>query len=372
MGLITEEVEVNLCGSNIDYYEGLGYEIPRRKDKYNNLTTPINSKIEIKVFNLLNESHMKVLVKCDECNKEYELEWKTYLKQTTKHDNKLYCNNCKGTLYKISKENIQNKQSKYRDITGIKHGHLIPVTIDFDKIEQKKNNGEKYPPTYWLCKCDCGNEKLVSVRTGSLQSGATTSCGCVAYENITNIENLIGQKFNKLTVIKLDIDRINYEIKSGKRKKIYWLCECECGNTKSVWSSHLKRGEVTSCGCNISKGEKRVSACLLNKNILFNNQKMFTGLVGINSGNLSYDFYLPNQNLLIEYQGEQHEKYISGFHKNIEDFYKQIEHDKRKKEYAQNNNINLLEIWYWDFDNIENILDKYLKRGEFNYALSLG
>lgn len=41
-------------------------------------------------------------------------------------------------------------------------------------------------------------------------------------------------------------------------------------------------------------------------------------------------------------------------------FDKQKEHDKRKKEYARNNNIDLLEIWYWDFDNIEEILNKQI------------
>ena len=35
-------------------------------------------------------------------------------------------------------------------------------------------------------------------------------------------------------------------------------------------------------------------------------------------------------------------------------------HDKRKREYAKDHNIKLLEIWYWDYDNIEEILNKEL------------
>jgi very-short-patch-repair endonuclease len=87
-------------------------------------------------------------------------------------------------------------------------------------------------------------------------------------------------------------------------------------------------------------------------------------LVGVKNGNLSYDFYLPNHNLLIEYQGVQHEKPIDfegkgkKYAKQI--FKKQQEHDKRKREYAIINSINLLEIWYWDFDNIEEILTEIL------------
>jgi hypothetical protein len=65
---------------------------------------------------------------------------------------------------------------------------------------------------------------------------------------------------------------------------------------------------------------------------------------------------------LIEYQGQQHEKFYKGFHSCKEDFHKQQKHDKRKKEYAKKHNINLLEIWYWDFDRTEEILDQYIKQ----------
>jgi len=41
-----------------------------------------------------------------------------------------------------------------------------------------------------------------------------------------------------------------------------------------------------------------------------------------------------------------------------EKFEKQVEHDRRKKEYALSNNYNFLEIWYWDYDNIEEIIAK--------------
>lgn len=80
------------------------------------------------------------------------------------------------------------------------------------------------------------------------------------------------------------------------------------------------------------------------------------GLLGLKGGNLSYDFYSPDYNLLIECQGKQHEQFCKGFHTTKEDFERQVEHDKRKKQYAKGNNIGLLEIWYYDIDNIEEIL----------------
>jgi very-short-patch-repair endonuclease len=72
---------------------------------------------------------------------------------------------------------------------------------------------------------------------------------------------------------------------------------------------------------------------------------------------LSYDFYLPSYNLLIEYQGEYHDGTANNQSKDA--FLRQQEHDKRKLEYSVEHNIELLEIWYYDFENIENILQQY-------------
>jgi len=112
--------------------------------------------------------------------------------------------------------------------------------------------------------------------------------------------------------------------------------------------------------CSISKGENEVRKYLDNNKINYISQKTYDGLVGVGNGLLSYDFYLPKYNLLIEYQGEQHEKYIKGFHKFKKDFINQKEHDRRKNEYTKLHNINLLEIWYWDYKNIKTILEKEL------------
>ena len=77
--------------------------------------------------------------------------------------------------------------------------------------------------------------------------------------------------------------------------------------------------------------------------------------MGIKDGLLRFDFYLPNHNILIECQGEQHKIWKETF-QTKKQFETQQEHDRRKKEYAKQHNIRLLEIWYYDIDNIENIL----------------
>jgi hypothetical protein len=77
---------------------------------------------------------------------------------------------------------------------------------------------------------------------------------------------------------------------------------------------------------------------------------------------LRFDFYLPNLNLLIEYDGEGHYKAIFGStieekQKNLEDCKKR---DKIKDDWAKANNIPLLRIPYWDFDKIEELIEAFI------------
>lgn len=111
--------------------------------------------------------------------------------------------------------------------------------------------------------------------------------------------------------------------------------------------------------CNYIRGEAKISEFLLNHNIPFEAQKKYDDLLGIKGHKLSYDFYLPSYNMLIEYQGEYHDGTVPIQTK--ENFLKQQEHDKRKFEYAKQHNITLLQIWYYDFSQIDKILtDKLL------------
>lgn len=59
-----------------------------------------------------------------------------------------------------------------------------------------------------------------------------------------NFQDLTGQKFGKLLVIKRAEDYIS---PSGNRTPC-WLCVCDCGNQKIVASASLKKG-TQSCGC---------------------------------------------------------------------------------------------------------------------------
>lgn len=77
----------------------------------------------------------------------------------------------------------------------------MPKAIDitnqkFGKLTAIKKAPSRSGKTYWLCKCECGNEK--EVQTTHLTSGATKSCGCFNKIINANIEKqciLCGQSF---------------------------------------------------------------------------------------------------------------------------------------------------------------------------------
>lgn len=170
-------------------------------------------------------------------------------------------------------------------------------------------------------------------------------------------------------------DKFPSEYTPNSNKFAWWICkECE-----HEWNAQINNRNGGSRGCpecNKSRGEKRCKEFFISNNFIeigqdfydelinkndynyYIPQKTFTGLVGLGNGLLSYDFYLPKYNLLIEYQGEFHDG--TAKQQTKEGFEYQKEHDKRKKEYALKNGIQLLEIWYWEFDNIEEVLESLI------------
>lgn len=84
---------------------------------------------------------------------------------------------------------------------------------------------------YYLCKCDCGNIKVML--GNNVKRGLSKSCGSC------NIFLMIGYRVGKLTVLEY--------AKTGKNGH-YFRCKCDCGNTKIILGGNLKRNHARSCG----------------------------------------------------------------------------------------------------------------------------
>jgi len=108
------------------------------------------------------------------------------------------------------------------------------------------------------------------------------------------------------------------------------------------------------CTCRtVSRGEKQIKKILKSMKIKYIWHKPFKGLKYKKS--LNYDFYLPDYNLLIEYNGAQHYDSIEYFGGD-ERLKNQQKRDSIKREFAKKNNIKLLEIHYKDFKKLEEII----------------
>ena len=132
----------------------------------------------------------------------------------------------------------------------------------------------------------------------------------------------------------------------------------KCNTVYDVTPDNFLRG-CRCPKCSKSKLENKTEEFLKNNNINYNTWKTYQDLVGVNNNLLSYDFYLPDYNMLVECQGIQHEQPVN-FFGGEEQFKIQKEHDKRKKEYSKSHNIELLEIWYYEYNNVEEILTSRL------------
>lgn len=202
------------------------------------------------------------------------------------------------------------------------------------------------------CECLIHNEQF-SMTGGHLLDGET---GCKECINIKI--HLIGLKPHEQFIEELACVQPNIEAfgkYNGAKNSIEVKC-LKCGHIWSPIADSLLHGY--GCPrCKRSKGEEKIEKYLNDNNIEFEPQKKFSNLRSTLP--LSYDFYLPEYNALIEYQGQFHDGTTSMVPKE-KYFDKQQKNDELKRDYAKNNGYNLLEIWYYDFDNLEKIIDKFI------------
>jgi len=241
---------------------------------------------------------------------------------------------------------------------------INPKLCEEWNYDKNDKNPKEYTPNsnqkvWWICKQNHEWEATINSRNNGI------GCPYCNGKRATKENNLLVNNHELCEEWDYSKNKKKPEDFTPKSsQKVWWICK-ECGFKWQALIGNRNKENSTGCPqCNESKGEKRIKEYLNFNNIDYIWQKEFDGLLGINDGLLSYDFYLSDYNLLIEYQGEQHEKYCKAFHKSKKDFEKQIEHDRRKKEYAQIHNIKLLEIWYFDYNNIEKILYKTIRKEE--------
>jgi very-short-patch-repair endonuclease len=171
-------------------------------------------------------------------------------------------------------------------------------------------------------------------------------------------KNQFIKKAKKIHGNKYDYSKVIY---FGSKIKVKIICPIH-GIFKQKPCSHIGLGTCGCPKCNESKGEKAIRIYLENKNIDFVYQKKFDNCKS--KKNLRFDFHLPNENLIIEYDGEQHFN-INEFFGGKEAFKKLKNNDKIKNDFCKENKINLIRIPFFKFNEINNILNKNLNEKYF-------
>jgi len=161
-------------------------------------------------------------------------------------------------------------REKFDDLTGMRFGHLLVLS------RSRNARGR----TMWNVICDCGVH--ISVRSDSLKSGNTKSCGCekirkAANQGASNVFSLVGLRFGRLAVLRRDVDG-----KHASPRKAYWLCQCDCGNQTVVVGSSLTCGTTRSCGCyksDITRERMTNHALTEEERLLGHNRSLIVGHV---------------------------------------------------------------------------------------------
>lgn len=303
----------------------------------------LENKSFILVGGHFSHNEPKLIFKCSKCQEEFDMSWNNISSGKK-------CPYCRGLR-------VSNKNSLFKNYPEI--------CLDWDY------NKNLRPPTsytygsskkvYWECHiCNSKWEARISNRT-FLNRGCPNCSNQKARGRpsarkkshaffIEEVHSLVKEEYSVLG---------EYD---GTDKYIL-MKHNVCENEWMVKPQSFLRG--TRCPrCDFSKGESKIEMLLKYFDAKFFPQIRFRECR--DKYPLPFDFYLPDYNLIIEYDGKQHFEPVDFSGQGISWSKRELKEikkkDKIKTKYCKDNNINLLRIPYWEFDNIEEILEQTLSR----------
>ena len=268
-------------------------------------------------------STTKVIIICPE-HGQFEIQPSSLL---SKHG----CSKCRGTSKLTNEEFIE----RAHEIHGNKYDYsktnyqrmdskiiiICPIHGEFEQIPSNHLKGKGCPK--------CGKEAMANKRRKPLK------------QFIEEAKNIHGNKY--------DYSKVQYK---NNKEKVEIICPVH-GSFLQTVKHHLN-----GCGCpmcNSSKGENIIKNYLDKNSINYLSQYEINVPKNIRISSKAYiDFYLPDYNTFIEYNGEQHYVPKEHFGGQIAFEYQQIR-DNFLLEYCKNNNIKLIVVSYKEKD-----IEKYI------------
>lgn len=400
---LNQDVILSWTTRNVKTYKNKGYPFTKYGDDFC-----------IKLYDLNKDANIHVDVQCDVCGIKYKTPYRNYNKIISKQG-LCRCKSCTSKNNNTARTQKNNpdyylkfvnacNEKGYSPVTTIDemcgcstevkyicpaHGIIktnlerllngsgckkcsdeknqinnrLPIDNVIEIVESKNNNRLINPEDY------CG----IGVKNLKIICG---SCGKQFISSLSSINNGDGHCRDcankaiglKLIKTKADIEGAVSKIKgaciynvddydSVMTKNLCVRC-VKCGKTfLSSYAKYIDAGilRCKKCVSKSSYGEYYIAQYLTDHNIKFIQEHRFSDCK--DKKPLPFDFYLPDINLCIEFDGIQHERPVRGY----KSFSKTKVHDKTKNEYCLNKGINLLRIPSREFNNIDKILDRELQ-----------
>ncbi len=301
----------------------------------------------LEVYRIINKNKNRIWIKV-KCNNNhtYDVLYDNFKKAGCPECNRLYMSelNQKYTIDEIE-EQCKNKNLEW-----------VNKSIIINGTKLNHNN-------IFILKCLICDHILKCNITNLFSDRECGNCG-----------NYIKKSLNRVKQEIKDIYENEYELYgdyNGSREQSIFKHN-QCNNTFSASLDNLLRGKTACPFCSIgtSIGEMKIKRFLKVNNIFYEPQFWFNDCRNINP--LPFDFAIFNDinrtqlKCIIEFDGMQHYKPIEQFG-GEEGFKRTVHNDNIKNDYCTNNNINLIRIPYWKFQNIDNILSSKLIIKENNY-----
>lgn len=324
-------VEVKWNNHSRKWYEDRGYRYTKR-----------NEPFKIPIEDIYERATQKVRFVCDYCGKEYMAIYYNTIKSRAIVQ-KDCCSSCAG--------------KKASEVSRLK---MAPIYIERAKNICKENGYtllttiNEYMGLHMSIRFVCDKHGEQHMVLDNFLRG----CKCKKCSYVDRIDNL---RRNKSEVIRA-IESVNgnkllnpdaYKNASMRNLRI----QCACGNVFSTSFSNYTRANINRCSRCSQKDslmESTIMRHLDENNIGYIREKRFDDCRDTKP--LPFDFFIPANNLIIEFDGIHHYKNIRG----DDAFNATCRHDRIKDEYCFSHGIRIVRIPYWECKNACSIIDKEL------------
>lgn len=406
---LEQKVETTWCPSNKDYLIKRGYIFTKYKDK-----------IVIKAKDLMPRSEKYVNVVCDYCLNTVSTKFCNYMMSTKDGVEKYSCKKCKGI--KAHEKNYDKNIYYQRYIQACEKKGFLPLT-SFDDFQGTSSNvlincpkhGKQNERYYYVVNgigCDeCSKEihpvwnkysqqqvkEIIEAGTNNIwlnpgdyldvfSKNIEIQCGRCGKPYITSIQIYQGgykmcQQCSREIVSdmqRLSQDEVIRRITETEENQLLnpqdyisnntmnLQISCKCGEIFITSLNNYKKGKTKCDKCSNSKssGEQLIENILREFDIYFIPEHSFHDCRDKNA--LPFDFYLPDYNCCIEFDGQGHYEPIFG----EESYLTTIKHDKIKNNYCEINNIKIVRIPFWEANNASKIISNALRLKKYPIVIN--